>query len=342
MKKRVQIRWQDVVPFIAFAAIFIFFSVASGGKMLSAYNLKTLLDQSMVVVVMGCGMLFVVAQGSIDLSVGVNLALSGVFGVWLCLATGAPWLMIPAALVCGLAVGLLNGLLVSKLKVPSFMLTIAMLIGVRGIVNYIQQYVGTQTMPEALVFLNQPQFKIPLFIVIIVIMIYLFEFTKIGRYSRAIGENETAAEYVGISVAKIKTIAFALSGLMAGVGAFFSIVGVGGTSQTMGVFMEMKVAMAVFLGGVLVTGGASAKIYKVLLGSFSIIIIVNGLALIGHPESQISESVEGVLLLLILLATILATRRDRRGGRKAPDNNEISENSYSGPEDPHTYSDVTR
>ncbi|MCL2492811.1 MAG: ABC transporter permease [Clostridiales bacterium] len=319
MRKRVFIRWQDIVPFIAFAAIFIFFSVTSGGKMLSAFNLKMLLDQSMVVVLMGCGMLFVVAQGSIDLSVGVNLALSGVFGVWFGFATGVIWLMIPAALVCGLAVGLLNGFLVSKLKVPSFMLTIAMLIGVRGIVNYIQQYIGTQMLPTSLAFLNQPPVKIPLFIVIVVIMVYLFEFTKIGRYSRAIGENETAAEYVGIPVSKIKIIAFALSGLMAGVGAFFAVIGVGGTSQTMGVFMEMKVAMAVFLGGVLVTGGASAKIYKVLLGSFSITIIVNGLALIGHPESQISESVEGILLLLILLATIFATRRDRQSGRMLPE-----------------------
>jgi ribose transport system permease protein len=86
----------------------------------------------------------------------------------------------------------------------------------------------------------------------------------------------------------------------------------------MGSFTEMKVAMAVFLGGVLITGGSSAKIYKVLLGSLSITLIVNGLAIIAVPQTEVSQSVEGVLLLLILLVTILATKRDRKRD-KAPD-----------------------
>jgi ribose transport system permease protein len=106
---------------------------------------------------------------------------------------------------------------------------------------------------------------------------------------------------------------------MAGAASIFSILTIGGTSQTMGSFTEMKVAMAVFLGGVLVTGGTSAKIYKMLLGSFSITIIVNGLAIIGYPESQTSESVQGILLLLILLVTILATNRDRKRDKPSLD-----------------------
>ena len=77
----------------------------------------------------------------------------------------------------------------------------------------------------------------------------------------------------------------------------------------MGAFMEMKTAMAIFFGGVLVTGGSSAKFYKLILGALTITIIINGLALINLSDSQISESVEGVLLLLILYLTILANRR---------------------------------
>jgi ribose transport system permease protein len=85
--------------------------------------------------------------------------------------------------------------------------------------------------------------------------------------------------------------------------------------------MEMKVAMAIFLGGVLVTGGITARMYKVILGSFTITIVVNGLAIIGLPQTEVSQSVEGVLLLLILFATIAA---NRRGGRKSaiPDETE--------------------
>jgi len=309
MKK---LKLQTIVPFIAFAVIFLFFTIASKGRMVSAYNLSMLIDQSMVIILIGCGMLFVVAQGSIDLSVGVNLALSGVIGMWAAVSTEIPILIIPVALAVGIIVGLFNGIVVSKLKVPSFILTIAMLIGVRGIVHLIQTKIGAQYLPASLRVLNVPAVKIAMFVAIVLIMTFVFEFTKTGRYSKAIGENETVARSVGVPIDKIKIIAFALSGLMAGIASIFSIITVGGTSQTMGSFTEMKVAMAIFLGGVLVTGGTSAKIYKMLLGSFSITLIVNGLAIIGYPETQTSEMVQGLLLLLILLVTIIATRKDRR------------------------------
>ena len=316
--KKFRFNFQDIIPFVAFFAIFTFFAVTSYDdrtstiRILSPFNLNVILDQSMLIILVGCGALFVVAQGSIDLSVGVNLALSGVIATWTAHTTGISFLLIPVALLVGLAVGILNGIIVSKFKVPSFMLTIAMLIGVRGLVNYIQVSLHTQRLPESLSFLNTPYVKITIFIVLVLIMAYTFEFTRIGRYSRAIGENETAARFVGIPVNKVKTIAFALSGLMAGAGSIFSLATIGATSQQMGVFLEIRVVMAIFLGGVLVTGGSSARFYKVLLGSFSITIIINGLALIGRSDSHISQSVQGVLLLLILIVTILAGKRSNR------------------------------
>ena len=316
--KKFKFSFQDVVPFVAFFVIFLFFTImsynerTSSFRMLTPLNMNTLLDQTMQTIVVACGALFVVAQGSTDLSVGVNLALSGVIATWSTYATGLPFMLIPVALLVGLAVGVFNGIVVSKFKVPSFMLTIAMLIGVRGLVNFIQKPIQTQRIPESLAFLNTPAVKIPIFIVILLVMAYVFEFTKTGRHSRAIGENETAARFVGIPVDKLKIVAFALSGLMAGVGSIFSLVTIGSTSQQMGVFLEMRVIMAIFLGGVLVTGGSSAKFYKILLGSFSITIIINGLALIGKSDSHISQSVQGVLLLLILILSSLAERRSHR------------------------------
>jgi ribose transport system permease protein len=313
MKKFIKsVKLGDVIPFAAFIVIFLFFQIKSNGRMMSSYNLRTLLDQSMITILLGIGVVFVVAQGSIDLSVGVNLALSGVIATYIAVESGAAWLMIPVALIVAAVVGAVVGLIVSKLKVPSFMVTIAMLIGVRGIVNYIQTKIGVQYIPETMRFLNTPGVKIAMFAAVTLIIAYVFEFTKIGHYSRAIGENETTARFIGIPVSKMKIAAFTLSGLLAGVGAIFSLITVGGTSNTMGSFMEMKVAMAIFFGGVLVTGGTSAKIYKVILGSLSINMIVNGLALIGKSQSEISEAVEGILLLLVLLAAIAAHKYDTR------------------------------
>jgi ribose transport system permease protein len=262
-------------------------------------------------------MLFVVAQGSIDLSVGVNLAFSGVVATYAANALGA-WACIPIALRVGLAVGVFNGVVVSKFKVSSFMLTISMLIGLRGVVNFFQESIfkstgnGSQKLPGSLAALGSNSLRLPIFIAVLLLMIYLFEFTKLGRYGKAIGENETAAKNVGVPVTLMKILAFAISGLLAGVGSVFSVSKLGATNQTMGVFLEMQVAMAIYLGGVLVTGGGSAKMYKVVLGSISITIIVNGLAVIGKAESHISQSVEGILLLVILFITIIANTKSRK------------------------------
>ena len=318
MKKKRNIQLHDIIPFAAFVVIFVFFTIMSYNQrtgrfmMLSLNNLQSVLEQTMQTIVVASGSLFVVAQGSTDMSVGVNLALSGVCGVAIGYITGIPALIIPAILIVGTLIGLFNGFVVSKLKVPSFMLTIALLIGIRGLVNYIQTKTGVQNLPESLGFLRNSVVKIILFVIVLIIMAYIFEFTKIGRYSRAIGENENTARYVGVPVSKMKVIAFALSGLMAGVGAVFSLANVGATSQQMGVFLEMRVITAILLGGVLVTGGTSAKFYKILLGSFSIQIIINGLALMNKSDSYISQSVQGILLLLILGLTAWSGRRTRK------------------------------
>lgn len=310
MKKKIRI--EELVPFIAFIIIFIFFSVASNGRMFSLYNLRIILEQSIVIIISGCGVLFVVAQGSIDLSVGVVLALSGVIASQIVEITGIPILLLPGAMIVGLGIGLLNGVIVSKFKVPSFMVTISMLIGLRGIVNYIQTFVSIDYIPESMKIINHFPVKITLFILIVLIMTFLFEYTKLGKYSKAIGENEIAAKFVGVPINKMKIMVFAVSGFMAGVAAVFTMASLGGTSTTMGVFFEMKVIMAVYFGGILVTGGTSARMYKLLLGSFTITVIENGLAIIGKSSSEVSQSVQGILLILILFITNYMYRRMQR------------------------------
>ena len=310
-----KLSFQDVVPFVAFIVIFLFFTLNSYNSrsgvftMLTARNLTTIVEQTIITLIVATGTMFVVAQGSTDLSVGVNLALSGVIGSYIAHITNIPWLIFPITLVVGLALGIFNGLIVSKFKVSSFMLTLAMLIGVRGLVNYLQTFTDVQALHPSLGFIQNNAVKIPAFVIILAVMWYVFEYTKVGRYSRAIGENETTAKFVGIPVNKMKVVAFALSGLMAAVGAFFYMATVGSTSNQMGTFLEIRVVMAIYLGGVLVTGGSSAKFYKLLLGSFSIQIIVTGLALMGKSDAYFSQSVQGILLLLILFLSIVAGKR---------------------------------
>lgn len=279
--------------------------------MFSSYNLLTILDQSMITIIVGCGVLFVVALGSTDMTVGVNLGLSGVCATHIALTVNAPWLLIPLSCIFGALIGTLNGFLVAKCKISSFMLSIAELIGIRGLINYIQSIIQAEYLPNNLRFLAESYIKIPAFIVIVVILIYVFEFTRLGSYCRAIGENETTAKAIGIPVDKVRIAAFGISGFTAGFAAIMAIAQILGTNMQMGTFLEMRVVMAIFFGGVLVTGGSSSKMYKVFLGALSITIIINGLALIGKSGTQVSQSVEGILLLVIMFITLLVSRRGK-------------------------------
>jgi ribose transport system permease protein len=294
----------NFIPFISFILIFVVFVVATGGKNLSSFNLQAIISQSVVVIIGGIGTIYVVALGSVDLTIGITLALSGIVSSIVVEKTGIPLLIIPTALVVGLAMGFVSGTIVSKFKVPSFMATLAMLIGMRGVINFIQTKTGLAYFPASLKWLNDFSVKIPILIVLVAVMLYIFEYTKLGKYCKAIGENETTARYVGVPVTKIRMLSYMLSGLTASIASIFTMASLGGTSTTMGVFFELQVLIAIFLGGVLVTGGSTARIFKLLLGAITITIIENGLILCGFSSSEVSEAVKGALLMIVLFFTI--------------------------------------
>jgi len=308
MRKRIDIT--IIVPLLLMIIIIAFFIIVTNGRLFSIGNLKTIFDQTIIVIIVGLGVIFVVAQGGTDLSVGTTIGLTTVFGSMIARTIGNEWVIFPIAIVIALIQGVLNGLLVAKLRVPSFMVTIAMLIGIRGLVNY---FVAKQ----AHLYLAGPlmqsfgsyYLKLPVLIVLVILAYYLLTHTKFGEYCKAIGENEAVAVSVGIPVAKIKIIAFVLSSLMAAIGGFFTMAKVGGTNTTMGSGVEIDVVMAIFLGSVLVTGGYSAKVPKLIIGAFTLSIVKNGMFMAGLTSIRDTQTVRGLLLLIILFVTIQISRR---------------------------------
>lgn len=309
-------KMSTLIPFICLAVIFVVFTILTKGNMVSSFNFVALVDQTIVLIIAGSGALLVMAQGSVDLSVGVSLALSGILGSYAMAATGSIPLMIVVAAATGLGVGALNGFIVSKCRVPSFMATLAMLIGLRGVINAIQAEFGITMWPSEALALNDFAVKVPVLIVVVVVMIYLTEYTKLGKYAKAIGENETVVHYIGVKVGRIKLASFMLSGMMAGIASVFTMAKLGGTSTTMGTFLEIQVIMAIYLGGVLVTGGMTAKVYRLLVGAFTITVIQNGLVLSGFSSSEVSEVIQGILLMVILYVTMYFNKTDRGISKK--------------------------
>lgn len=296
----------DIIPVIILAIVFVFFAAFSGGTTLAPSNLMNIVTQVLPVAVGTLGVVFVVSLGSTDISIGGNAALSSTLASYIACAS-VPGLFIPLTLIISTAIGLLVGFIITKFRMPSFMTTLAFLIALKGLLNYTVT-VGLAYPPEGTSFIKEFWFALVVLIVLIVIVYFVFERSKFGFYCKSIGENERTVSSIGVNVNKIRLICFAISGFMAGVFGFITFVRVGGSSNTLCNMMEMKVQMAIFLGGVLVTGGFSAKLYKVIIGSFTIGIIENGLTIAQVP-STISEAVEGILLVAILIITVTFNRK---------------------------------
>lgn len=303
-KRKVSI--DTLMPLIIFLIITLLASILTQGKVFAPNNLMNIINQSVPYFLAGLGMIFVVAVGGTDVTCGSIIGLAGTASAWAGLTLGF-WAMFPAAILVGGVIGMVNGVVVSRFKVPSFMCTLAMLLAIRAVLNWWLQstvFICNDTMH----ILDQPAIKIPILIVMFAVFSFIFHYTPFGEYVRAIGENEQAIEFTGISVRNVKIIAYTLSGLLAGVAGIFTVVRLGGASNTMGSGMEMKVMLCMFLAGIPVQGGSGTKIYKLIIGVLTYFMLDNGLTLISG-SSNVNQLVRGVVLILALLATRLATER---------------------------------
>lgn len=304
MKQKFSIN--TLIPILSFLILFCFFLVATRGTLVSLQNISNIIDQAFPIIIGGMGVLFVTAMGSTDLSVGASAALSATLGAMAASHLGT-WAIFPVAIGIGVLVGAINGVCNSRFKMPSFMLTLALLIGLRGLLNY---FLASNLIyaPTTLIAFNTFPVKLAVVAVLVVLFYYLFEYTKLGYYCRAIGENERTVIATGVNVKRIRLIAFMISGFMAALFGIMQIVKVGGSTNSLCQFMEMRIQMAIFLGGVSVSGGFSARIYKLLIGSITIVMIENGLTLC-KVNSTLSSAIQGILLMLVLFATIYFDRR---------------------------------
>lgn len=298
---------ERVIPFIGLLALTLVFTFLVGDKFWRPYNLRSVLNQTVLYMFGGLGLIFVIVQGSIDLSQGSILALVATLSAILVNRYGL-WIIFPSSLFFGGLLGLINGVIISKLKVPSVTCTLAFSIAYRGLLPVFTKG-GPIYVPFKLFDLYNPENMFPILVLLIIVFGYLFEFTKIGYYSKAIGENETKARHSGVPVKRMKIIAYVLCGMMAGVAGVFTLSRVGGVDVSMGSFFELEVMLAIFTGGIPVTGGMSARIYRLFVGALTVGILVNGLTLYG-VSAALAEGMKGVMLIgLVFFTTRFGMRK---------------------------------
>jgi ribose/xylose/arabinose/galactoside ABC-type transport system permease subunit len=282
-----------LVPFLALIIVLAFFTLTAGTRFLSVENWTFLLQQSAIIAIPAFGVTLVIIAGSIDLSVGAVVALTGVVGAVVATTYG-PFVGMAAALVVGLIVGLANGIAFSILKVPSFMVTLGMLSVARGLTIVVSESQPIRVGETFQVIGRMPGILI-LFVVCYVGVTILLQYTTFGRQSVAIGGNERVARLSGVPVTRLKVLLFVFAGFMAAIGGLVLTARVGAATPTAATGFELTAITAVVLGGTPLTGGIGSMTNTVV-GAFIISILLNGMVILGI-SSEIQLIVQGVVLV---------------------------------------------
>lgn len=309
--------WEALLVVVAIA-IFAINSFASP-YFLDPYSLSDLTFNFTEKGLIAFAMALLIISGEIDLSVAAIIALaSTMMGMAVQAGAGTPVLVL-IGVVVGLGCGAFNGLLVTRLGLPSIVVTIGTMSLFRGIAFIILGDQAYKGYPESFAFFGQGyvwwvvSFELVLFLIAAVVYWFLLHRTNFGRRVFAIGNNPVAAQFSGVRVGRIKFILFCLTGLMSGIASVLITSRLGSTRPSIAQGYELEVITMVVLGGVSILGGAGS-ILGVVLAALIMGLVTFGLGLLNVPGIVMSIFIG--LLLIIVIALPIVWRR-MRGGRLA-------------------------
>jgi ribose transport system permease protein len=245
--------------------------------------------------------LFVILTGGIDLSVGSIMGLAGVISA-LAMAGQQPiWFSVLLGLITGIACGLLNGVLISYVRIAPFIVTLGMQSFARGIILIITKGWPVTNIPKPFLVVGQGDFlalPIPLWMTIFLGLIahFLLSRTTFGRRTYAIGGNEQATFLSGINVKKIKVFLYMISGLMSAVVGIILVARFNSAQADTGTGWELDAIAAAVIGGTSLSGG-SGSILGVIIGAAIMGVIRNGLVLM-RVSAYWQTAVIGVIIVL--------------------------------------------
>ena len=279
---------------------------------LSERNLTTILRNSVDLAVICAGMTIVIILGGIDVSVGGILAVSAVL-IGRAYQMGMPdWVVVPVGLAAGAMLGAINGMIISKSRVPPIVATLGTMYIYIAVLFLVIGGVWISGLPNTLSFLVLGDFLGLPAGVFVIGVIYGFSWlllrrTPWGQRVVAIGCDEVSARLVGIQVDRTKIQAYALLGLFAGIAAVLYVARLRNVEVNIGTNIALEAIAATILGGANIRGGVGSLI-GALMGVIFIKMTQNGLVLIG--VSSLWETVViGGLLVVVLILDALETRR---------------------------------
>ena len=317
-------RWRWEVILVAILAAVLVVNVSLSPFYLSVQNFINVFQLSIEKVIVAVIMTFIIVNGEIDLSVAAVMALSAsVLGV-LHVGGNVPFeLAIVIALLAAVAAGLIQGLFVAKLGLPSLVVTLAGLIGLRGIARILLEDTSAGDFPEWFDRLGQDplvdrfSFALILFFIGIAVAGVVLHRTTVGRAIYTIGNNPDVGRYSGLNVARTKLLLLTSSAFVSGVAGILYAARLGSVRANLAEGFELDIITMVLLGGVSIFGG-TGSMPGVALSIFIILNIRNGLGLARIAVST-QTGVIGALLIMSVVVPNLVDRFARRRPKKADD-----------------------
>ena len=306
MVRQMAIKWGPLLTLIALCIIISIFEP----RFLSVRNFRAIAKQSSILLILSMGSAFVIVMGCIDLSIEGLMAISSVIVSFLVLNSRTDLnlgiLGIAGAVALATSLGFVNGVVHTKARIPSFMVTLGMLSIATGLATWLYGGFAIRILDPALSSWAKGYLGgIPRLAIIALILfgfaVFIERYTRLGRYAFAIGGGEDLAKLSGIPVDKYKIIIFTLAGFFYGVAGVLNAARIGAGTARVGEYLFMAIT-SVVVGGTALTGGVGGMV-QTLIGVLIVTVITNGMILLGVHD-YIRMTVHGLIITGAVILTI--------------------------------------
>ncbi len=279
-------------------------------------NISNVLSRSAFIGIIAVGMTFVITAGGLDLSVGSAAAfIAGLMILVMnsalpSLGVGLPIVLlgVAVALVAGIAVGLVNGLLITKLGIEAFIVTLGSMGIYRSLVTWLADG-GTLSLDFGLRTFYQPVYyggilgiswPIIVFAVVVVLGEVLMRATAFGRHCAAIGSNDQVARYSAVRVARVRLATYVMLGVLVGIATIMYVPRLGSASASTGLLWELEAIAAVIVGGTMLKGGFG-RVWGTVIGVLILTLIGNILNLTDFVSPYLNGAIQGAIIVLAVV-----------------------------------------
>lgn len=304
--------WGPVIALLALIALGAFLNP----NFLSYGNVTNVLARSAFIGIIAVGMTFVITSGGLDLSVGSMAAF--IAGVMIMImnalvpSMGVGWGVIfvgmAAALVVGVAAGLINGLLITQARIEAFIVTLGTMGIFRSLITWLADG-GTLSLNFAVREVYRPVYyggilgvawPIIVFALVAIIGEIIMRKTPFGRHCAAIGSNEQVARYSAVHVERVRLAAYVLLGVLVGIATIMYVPRLGSASSSTGVLWELEAIAAVIIGGTVLKGGFG-RVWGTVVGVLILSLIGNILNLANLVSPYLNGAIQGVIIILAVV-----------------------------------------